>query len=90
MIEYEEAGVIWRELREVDCMSGQDVVKSGATACVRWRGVEGDQAGEAIIERMRAALIRPVLRGSDSGRESDRQQLAAQRLADPGGSEPGG
>ncbi|EUC19658.1 UNVERIFIED_ORG: hypothetical protein BDU10_7984 [Burkholderia sp. CF145] len=39
-IEYEE-GAIWRELREVDCMSGHGVGKLGAAAHVRRRAVEG-------------------------------------------------
>ena len=41
------------------------------------------------LERMREALIRPVLRARDSGRESDGQQLAARQLADLSCSDPG-
>lgn len=89
VIEYEVAGEIWRELREVDCVSGHAIGKSSTAACVRWRVVEGDQSGEAILERMRAALIAPVLRGRDSESEGDLRQLAPQRPVDHGSSEPG-
>jgi hypothetical protein len=83
VIEYEEAGEIWRELREVPCTSDRGLGYSDTGACVRWTRKEGGQAAESILDRMRAALARPVLQLSGLRQESDRRWLGADRLADP-------
>ncbi|MFM0528914.1 hypothetical protein PQR11_28490 [Paraburkholderia strydomiana] len=83
VIEYEEAGEIWRELREVDYISDRGFGCSDTGACVRWTPEEGEQAAESILDRMRAAMASPVLQLSGSRRESDRRWLGAERLADP-------
>ncbi|MFM0469639.1 hypothetical protein [Paraburkholderia strydomiana] len=83
VIEYEEAGETWRELREVHCVSDRGFGYSDTCACVRWRPEEGEHTAESILDHMRAALARPVLQLSGSRQESDRRWLSAERLADP-------
>lgn len=83
VIEYEEAGEKWRELREVHSISDHGVGCSDAGACVRWTPEEGEQAAGSILDCMRAALSRPVLPLSGSRQESDRRWFEAERLADP-------
>ncbi|MFM0439432.1 hypothetical protein PQQ84_23440 [Paraburkholderia strydomiana] len=83
VIEYYEAGEIWRELREVHYISDRGPGCSDTGACVRWMPEEGEHTAESILDRMRAALARPVLELSGSRQESDRQWLSAERLADP-------
>ncbi|WP_176380135.1 hypothetical protein [Paraburkholderia youngii] len=83
VIEYEDDGEIWRELREVHYVADHGVECSDTAACVRWTPEEGEQAGTSILDRMRVALTRPVLRVNRSWREGDRRWLEADRLADP-------
>jgi hypothetical protein len=83
VIEYEKAGEICRELREVHYISDRGFGCSDTGACVRWTPEEGEQAAESILDRMRAAMARPALQLSGSRRESDRRWLGAERLADP-------
>jgi hypothetical protein len=82
LIEYHEVGEIWRELREVHYISDRGFGWSDTGACVRWTPEEGEQAAESILDRMRAAVARPVLQLSGSRQESDRRWLGADRLAD--------
>ncbi|WP_063829673.1 hypothetical protein [Paraburkholderia dilworthii] len=83
VFEYEEGGEIWRELRELRYVTDHGVGCSDTAACMRWTPEEGEQAGASILDRMRVALTRPVLRVSRSWREGDRRWPGADRLADP-------
>ncbi|CAB3740989.1 hypothetical protein LMG22037_06440 [Paraburkholderia phenoliruptrix] len=83
VIEYEEGGEIWRELREVHYVTDHGIGCSDTGACVRWTPEEGEQAGASILDRMRVALTRPVLRMSGSRREGNLRRHGADRLADP-------
>ncbi|WP_233887961.1 antitoxin Xre/MbcA/ParS toxin-binding domain-containing protein [Paraburkholderia flagellata] len=65
VMEFGEGNETWRDIREVYYCDGRPECYSVETASPFWFADEGDEAAMRVLDRMREALSRPVLRPRD-------------------------
>jgi hypothetical protein len=67
VMEFSHGDETWRAIHEVHYEHNVPVSYSENAAIVMWAPEEGETAGLAVVERMREAMGKPVLRESDFG-----------------------
>ncbi|WP_321930560.1 antitoxin Xre/MbcA/ParS toxin-binding domain-containing protein [Paraburkholderia guartelaensis] len=65
VMEFGEGDETWRDIREVYYRDGRPECYAVETASPYWFADEGDEAAMHVLDRMREALGRPVLRPRD-------------------------